>query len=350
MFPRGLRIVAGDAGLPGTVCIALSRPDADEPYSMILIREEGLAQPWGRIDVDRAIVWITSGRYASGAAPVYVALSDEGDVYFLDEEETRDEKIPGAGIFSDDAAGRGAVQRIYAHGDQFTVIGQNGQIYRRLGPGDWRALSESGPPPDAEGDILNATCWLGLSDGTSLVGGFVYPWGGDTTAAEAALEDGDIDSFVDLMFEDERDQFGVLFRVAGAQWTRIDLPTDAVIADLHDPGQGAGVLVAAGIGTALVLREGDEVDFLDGPDTDEDYVSLAAAEGGLLVAAETSIHPCSAARIDAPLRGPDEGFGNILRIQQSDDALWAFDADDLFRLRRGAWERIEVPRAILREG
>ena len=126
------------------VCVALTRPDAADPFSIVLIHEEGLTQPWTRVDVRRTIVSISTGRLDPDAQPCFVALSDEGDVYFLQDGGPAREKIPGAGIYSSDADGRGAVARIYGSSDEaLLVIGQRGQVFRRNGPNNWRQLAPS---------------------------------------------------------------------------------------------------------------------------------------------------------------------------------------------------------------
>ena len=62
---------------------------------------------------------------------LYVALSNEGDVYTLHPDGPATDKIPGAGTFGPDATGLGATKCIAAIGGLLHVAGDSGQIYRR---------------------------------------------------------------------------------------------------------------------------------------------------------------------------------------------------------------------------
>ena len=46
MFPKGLRIYSCHATREDLFCVALIRPDAAQPFSIIFIHEVGLPQPW----------------------------------------------------------------------------------------------------------------------------------------------------------------------------------------------------------------------------------------------------------------------------------------------------------------
>ena len=67
-----------------------------------------------------------------------VALSEEGNFIFIGGGELNEEKIPGAGVYSEDAKGWGYLADLQQIGDRLYACGYKGQVYKRFGPNDWR--------------------------------------------------------------------------------------------------------------------------------------------------------------------------------------------------------------------
>jgi hypothetical protein len=70
-----------------------------------------------------------------------VALSEDGEVA-LTGSGFQLEKIPGAGVHCDDAAGWGYLADIQQIGEHLYTAGYRGQVYKRFGPDDWRHVDE----------------------------------------------------------------------------------------------------------------------------------------------------------------------------------------------------------------
>lgn len=121
----------------GRFTIALSELEYDDPFSVILTYDPRLSQPWSRVEVQREIVDLTYVPFGQGEL-VPAALSNEGDVYLLTDEVQRT-KIPGAGINSEDADGRGQVWQICAIGTALFVGGESGQLYQSNAQG-WKQI------------------------------------------------------------------------------------------------------------------------------------------------------------------------------------------------------------------
>jgi hypothetical protein len=71
-----------------------------------------------------------------------VVLSEEGHVRYIGDHEPRLEKILGAGVHCDDAAGWGYLADIQQIGEHLYASGYRGQVYKRFGPDDWRHVDE----------------------------------------------------------------------------------------------------------------------------------------------------------------------------------------------------------------
>ena len=122
------RLYAAAASSRDNFCVGITNQDMESPHSIVLSYDGTLRQPWGRVDISRIIndIAVSDG--------VYVALSNEGDVYTLLAEGAVTERIPGAGTLSPDATGLGATIGIASIGGLLHVVGASGQIYRRDAP------------------------------------------------------------------------------------------------------------------------------------------------------------------------------------------------------------------------
>jgi hypothetical protein len=119
---------AAATAINGRFSIVLGELQYDDPFSAIITYDPRLTQPWSRVDVEREIVDVTYHAFSQGEL-VPVALSNEGDVYTLHDVVDR-AKIPGVGIGSPDADGRGQVWQITSFGSKLWVTGDNGQLWQ----------------------------------------------------------------------------------------------------------------------------------------------------------------------------------------------------------------------------
>lgn len=81
----------------GQFCIALCELEYDDPFSTLLDYNESLPQPWSRTDIAREIYSVTAPGTTEYLGSRFAALSNEGDVYWVGDQTSR-EKILGAGV------------------------------------------------------------------------------------------------------------------------------------------------------------------------------------------------------------------------------------------------------------
>lgn len=134
---NSLRLSAATATAADRFCIAHSAGDDESPLSIVLSYDGRSPQPWTRTDMQRRIVGIEAmGENDNGT--IFVALSDEGDVYRIDGAAVSTDKIAGAGLYSEDAIGFGPLTGLARQGDALWAFGLGGQIYR--GPDGWQRI------------------------------------------------------------------------------------------------------------------------------------------------------------------------------------------------------------------
>ena len=72
----------------------------------------------------------------------FVLMSSEGDVYHTYWQENFQEKIKGAGSWSDDARGYGRLTKIKQIGSRLYACGEGGQVYVRQSRDNWKMLAD----------------------------------------------------------------------------------------------------------------------------------------------------------------------------------------------------------------
>ncbi len=110
-------------------CVAISQLEYDDPFTAIIQYNGRMRQPWSRVDVRREIVSIHSlGVENDIDGFTYVALSNEGDIYYINDHIRRD-LIPGAGVSRENYTGRGAMFAVSSYQKKLFSAGENCQIY-----------------------------------------------------------------------------------------------------------------------------------------------------------------------------------------------------------------------------
>jgi hypothetical protein len=336
-------INAGAAKDKKRVAVCITDFDAGDPYSIILMYRQGGEPEWQRIDMRRIIVSATTNPELG-----YVAVSDEGDVYFLEQNEIPVEKISGMGIHSLDATGQGAATLITQSDSELIVAGQNGQVFVREGPDQWAPLTESKPSTDFEGDQHNPTALLKLPNGNMLIAGWVYPIQGDNSAAMKALRAGDIKTYTRLKREVARTQYGHLARVSEGQWQRIELPGDSNLYGIGLDPEDNKVIATGGFGAALKILQDDEIEILDVPETEKILSSVVRFGDKLLIAGETDIYVRQLGEANWQTFSSDGAdFSSVFKLQAFDDTLWAIGGAAIYRYEGGSWEEITIPPELL---
>lgn len=95
---------------------------------------------WTFKDVDECVRSVTALIPDEGEEWWLCALSENGQVYLNGNGRFSDEKIPGAGVFSEDSGGWGYVADLQQIGDHLYVCGYKGQVYKRVAPNQWLHL------------------------------------------------------------------------------------------------------------------------------------------------------------------------------------------------------------------
>lgn len=135
------RFWAGKAVSRERLAASYGRLDDERPSSTVLLFKAGAQPEWGYVDLPRTVVSIAFHGAASKDEGCFLALSNEGDVYRL-EGDVPHEKIPGAGVLSEDATDRGSMNALVSRGERLYAVGNGCQIYVREREGSWRLLVE----------------------------------------------------------------------------------------------------------------------------------------------------------------------------------------------------------------
>ncbi len=155
-------------------------------YFFRFVSDDPPGDQWGqdRISIGMWIVGVSSYVVPSSGARRFCAISAEGDVAILDDPGIV-EKIPGAGIASDDSKYYGRMENICGVGAGLFACGDGGQIYQRRASGEWICLAPEllQPPgvPAAECDMFSAIAGPSETD-VYVVGRFgkILHWDGSS--------------------------------------------------------------------------------------------------------------------------------------------------------------------------
>jgi len=140
-----------------------------------LARELGGDNPWTYKIVDWRACAVTTFIPDDFPDGKLCALSEEGDVLFT-EGRYVEEKIPGAGVYSENAGGWGYLADVQQIGDSLYACGYRGQVYKRFGPNDWRHV-DSGllqAPDTAMQDSIALSVINGFDENTIYAAGYQH--------------------------------------------------------------------------------------------------------------------------------------------------------------------------------
>lgn len=326
----------------GRFSLALGELEYDSPFSAILTYDPRLSQPWSRVDVEREIVDLTYRPFGQGEL-VPEALSNEGEVYTLFDVPVRD-KIPGAGVLSDDADGRGAVWRIVWRADAAWVIGESGQLWSNK-RGTW---TDHGPVATdfTHVDLASAGEHLVLLAQTRAPRPQIdYD---AMTSPEAILE------MMRVQTEDAESNtpMGALFSGHPGAWSRVALDAAPNVSALQvEPDGRLHICGVAGLLLTGTLTDGvTQVDlggFLGS------LRSVAGWGGHIWVTSDTGLHTIESSALsnvslDLPMfvnRGAPSPFG----VRAAPDRLTYFDnLHDPHEWDGETWRSIPIP-PVLRQ-
>ena len=361
-FSEFQRIYAAIAAAPDRFCVAIHEMDVDDPFSIIIEYDGAFAQPWSRTEVRRNVFGVTARPDSEHGSRPYVAISDEGAVFFLDEGGVRTEKIRGAGVYSADADGSGAMSGLALVDGVLHAYGAGGQLYRR-GATDWERLPIGDPKAAKRGAFAFL---LPIGEQSALLGGAVAAesWTTPEDIQRARMEaaaSGDFERFQELSQEAERwadgqgvarVPSGLLLNGRGGDWRAVDINTEQILTAAFAETPEQVWIVGTG-GLMLVGNTGSgfsDQSFVG--DRDQNLVSITRFAQKTIVASDYSLHTFDGHLLSSlkPVLDPsvNSGTPTPFKVQVAGDAMFYFDyKHGVLRWDGEIWDEIPIPDELL---
>jgi hypothetical protein len=362
-FSEFQRLRAAHAISRNRFCVAIHELEVDDQFSIILEYDGAYPQPWTRVEVLRNISGVSARADATEQDRPYVAVSDEGDVFFLGERGIVTEKIRGAGIYSDDADGSGAINGINIQEEDIFVFGFGGQIYRRAGDSVWIRLAFSDVKASKRGNfafVFGGHDTLQFAGG-SLAAEFQKAPNELREERRRAAASGDFDKFQELSKQIEswkedqgivRIPTGILLAGSPNTLTRIEIPSNETPTAIHIASPDQIWIVGTG---GLILHGNARDGFKDVSfhgDRDKNLNSITKFRDRMVIASDYALHWFDG-HILTPLKPKidpsiNRGVPTPLKVQAVDDILFYFDyKHGVHRFDGENWEEIVIPPELL---
>lgn len=339
------RIWAGHALSPSRFSVSIGELDDENPFSRVVVYEEGQALVWGHVDLPRTIVSIADGFVRDLDRLVYMPLSNEGDVYQLYEDIPFDH-IEGAGVFSDDASDFGSTLVIRKFGETIYVAGNGSQVYRRETSGAWsrigsKLINELGANTftdialDADGRTLAVVGYGRVSGPTPT----------ETQDLERFRKERNRDAYNDLrkLISKRNRQLGCAYIYREETWFRAATIDSGDLTSVLALG-GAKFLCGGIAGSLTIISSTEDAVDVSISGFNEDVNALAhAGDGTILALFDTTILTFDA---DLNEQGSIElppGLTSPFDLVVAGDTIWYFDHAGVARYRNKTWEIIEIP-------
>lgn len=342
-----IRIWAGWAVSAERFAVSVGPLRDEDPLSVILLFNAGAEVRWGFADLPRTIKSITSMHDAGQGRPIFLPLSNEGDVYLL-KDDVPVEKIEGAGVWNDDAEGWGSMGFITNCEGRLYACGYGSQVYERVAEQDWRRLCDRDQPGVADSAFFGLACSPGK--GAVAVCGqkrlkYRTPTADEQARIDQAKASGDkagAKALKERFRTVEVPASTCLYFREGAGWREAETGFDGGLnACLALPD---GTVVAVGDHGVILRAAGAAmVEDLSQTGLSDDLYTIGVWNKELTVLGESGIHVFG---LDLTYRRtialPD---GLILpnRHQVLGEDLFYIDYQGLALYRGGAWQSIPIP-------
>jgi hypothetical protein len=346
-----LRIHAGHAFAKDRCAIAVGKLEDDDPQTLLMMYDEEMEGNWGYAELPRIIFSVTSMKSEIDGYRTYVALSDEGDVYFL-EGDIPVEKIPGAGVRSEDAEDLGPMNDIYEHEGQLFACGLGSQVYRRRKGGGWERIGERGK----NGLNNSYLAAVAATDGGARVAAVGHshvvhrlPTPDEKRQIDAAAAAGDLARRSTLRAEYGRvvsPPIGQFFLLEGGVWSSVDLPTNGHMNHV-EAGPDRRFWCAGDGATLIAAASADSSEDLSLQGSAERLYATRFSGGRRYLLGDLGIKVFDSAGLlteEIPL---PPGLSTPNGIDIVEDTIWYFDYQGLARRRGTTWERLNLPQGIL---
>lgn len=312
-----MKIRASGYIAPDLIAAVPTELDDEDPYSRFLMFQDTTEEQVADVDIPRTVVAVCAYAFESDNENVFVALTNEGDLYFLTEDVDY-EKIPGAGVLSEDAEDLGSTLGITHRAGILYVCGDGSQVYYRPGEDEWVRICER----DVDGMADNFfEAIAAISPNKLAVCG--YTRGQPKQPAQ-----------------------GCLYFYDKGKWSAAELPNNQALYDLVFID--ASRLVAVGGGGTIVVGAGPGA--LEDASVEgllEKFLRIRLDRAKLYVLGKTAIFIFDTKlNLLETLALPAE-YSSPKNIEVKDGIIWYFDREGLARHDGAAWTLMPVPPELL---
>ncbi len=326
--------------------MSYGRLDDENPLSSILLFKAGAPVPWGFVEVPRTIVSITSFSRDPHSGAVFVAMSNEGDVYFV-EGDVPFEKIPGAGVLSDDAGGLGSMRTIRNLAGVLYACGYGSQAYRRAADGRWDPVippSLSGLAKiDLSGMALARDGALAVCGATQLT--YRTPTAEEMSTLERYKAEGPNSRFLKYRREIMRVEKWVAGNISfldSAGWSIVDLGTRNKLNDICRSADG-GVIAVGQAGVMFSVAPNGDVLDVSSDGIMQAYSAVRCHGSSIYVLGEDSIFEFAADMSLVQSISLPPNLTSPLSFDVFDDAIAYFDHSGAAIYADRSWTAVNIP-------
>ena len=304
------------------VCLsgAIDAFDPTEPYSRLFILNERAPHLWTFNEHDFLIPSLCTWRDpATPDRRVFAALGEDGQVVLLFPELIH-ERILGAGLHHESAAGYGYLNDIQQIGGHLYACGFSGQVYRRDGPDNWVHVDDGLlQPPEIRGGEYFAQVINGPHEQAIYLAGSInvegYP-------ARADYWNGD-------------------------RWSSITLPATAGRITNMFIESPARIWMCGDNGTVLLGNAQDGFRSMTALGNTDLLLSITRFQDAMYVGSNVGLFRFDPDKPGSVLRRVRTGLSPELVdanvAQAADDVLWSIGPKDIARFDGSQWQRFHHP-------
>jgi hypothetical protein len=249
----------------------------------------GESVPWPALDMETLKL--------KDAGRIIAAIGPQGEYWELDDDTVKERM----GVIAADAPTMRALARI---DDVIYACGMGRRVYRRLAPGEWRAMGPNVPLPEGF-TVVGFEAMCGFSEKEIYAVGWL----------------------------------GEIWRFDQTRWSQIDSPVSATLHGVTCASDG--IAYAVGAAGVMVRGRGDDWSVLDTQRT-ENLMDVAELDGTIYVATDFRILKLAGNVLveETDFADPNDRPASCLHLLTGEDGLISMGPGDVFRRAGGPWERL----------